>query len=263
MGGKTAAEAGKPQVFRSPVAMVIWVVWLLFAAANLVDLALQGRDHVSLIAAAILVLITGVAYVGALRPKVIVQDEALLIRNPLREHRIPWPNVARVDVSDLLRVHCRRPGPAQAGTGDKDKAISAWAVHYSRRRQYSQDVKARRAALRSTGRSGGRSGGMTQFGIPQSAQSRNRMPASYGVPNRQNQEAEALKVVQILNGRIADARAEQDNKRDTDQGTILTSYDGYQSGVASGRPLLTSRWNTPAILALVIPALILLVVCLI
>ncbi len=43
---------GTVQTFRSPTAAVIWVVWLLFAVANWIDLAVQGRDHLSVVAAA-------------------------------------------------------------------------------------------------------------------------------------------------------------------------------------------------------------------
>ena len=56
----------KPQIFRSPTAVVVWVVWLLFAVGNWIDLAVQGRDHLSVVAAAVLLLATGVAYVTAL-----------------------------------------------------------------------------------------------------------------------------------------------------------------------------------------------------
>ena len=66
--GKRSGATGGPQTFRSPTAVVVWWVWLLFAAANLIDLAVQGRDHESLVAAAILLMATGVAYVTAQRP---------------------------------------------------------------------------------------------------------------------------------------------------------------------------------------------------
>ena len=52
---------GWPQTFRSPTAVMIWWVWLLFLVANLIDIAVQGRDHASVVAAAILLLATGVA----------------------------------------------------------------------------------------------------------------------------------------------------------------------------------------------------------
>jgi hypothetical protein len=266
-GGKTASEAGKPQVFRSPTAVVVWVVWLLFAVGNLTDLAIQGNDHTSLIAAGILVMGTGVAYVAAQRPRVIAEDDRLIVRNPLKDHRLPWGSIARVDVSDLLRVHCKPPGQAGVGAGQVDtgqgkagkaKVITAWAVHYSRRRQYSADVKLRRDAMRAAGPRPRRLGGTSQFGIPQSKnsqQSRNNQPGAYGAPQ---QEAEALKVVRLLNDRIDAARIEQATERDTDQGTILASYNSQQRNPQAP----TSSWSPRAIVALLVPAIILLVVCL-
>ena len=96
----------KPQVFRSPTAVVVWVVWLLFAVGNWIDLAVQGRDHLSVVAAAVLLLATGAAYVTAQRPRIIADDAGVTVRNPLRDHRIGWAGVADVDLVDLLRVHC-------------------------------------------------------------------------------------------------------------------------------------------------------------
>ena len=79
---KRADTAGGPQTFRSPTAVVLWWVWLLFAAANLIDLAVQGRDRLSLVAAAILVLATGVAYVTAQRPRIIADTAGAPNPNP-------------------------------------------------------------------------------------------------------------------------------------------------------------------------------------
>lgn len=259
MNPKAASEIGKPQVFRSSVAVVIWLAWLAFVVANLIDLAVQGRDHVSLIAAAILILSAGVAYVAAQRPRVIAADDALTIKNPLRDHRIPWTSISRVDVSDLLRVHCKPPGQTGTGAGagaekvGKGKAISAWAVHYSRRRQYSADVKARRDALRSQGPRARMGGGMSQFGIPQS---RRAQPSSYGAAP---QEAEALRIVRVLNDRVAAAGIAEASARDSDEGTILASQ------AAGNRPgeTLTSTWSPLAVAALAIPAVLLVIVCLI
>ena len=77
----------KPQIFRSPTAVVVWVVWLLFAVGNWVDLAVQGRDHLSVVAAAVLLLATGAAYVTAQRPRIIADEAGVTVRNPLRDHR--------------------------------------------------------------------------------------------------------------------------------------------------------------------------------
>ena len=141
----------KPQIFRSPTAVVVWVVWLLFAVGNWIDLAVQGRDHLSVVAAAVLLLATGVAYVTAQRPRIIADDAGVTVRNPLRDHRIGWAGVAEIDLVDLLRVHCAWGGPPGAAPADREhhKVISAWAIHYSRRRQFAAEAKARRGARRS------------------------------------------------------------------------------------------------------------------
>src|SRR5580704_3156404 len=133
VGRKKRAEAtGGPQVFRSPTAVIIWWVW---------------------------VLVTGIAYVTAQRPRVIADGAGITIVNPLRDHHIGWAGVTEVDVADLLRVHCRR-GP------DDTKVIYSWAVHYSRRRKAAAEVKARRTAARmSSGRSSFGTFGLSRGGF--------------------------------------------------------------------------------------------------
>ena len=130
------------EVYRSPAAVIIWWLWVLFAVANLIDLAVQGRDHLSLVAAVALLLVTGIAYVGARRPRVIAAPDALTIVNPLRDHRISWPALAAADSTDLLRVRCEWPGGK--------RAVYAWAVHSSRRRQLATELRAKRQAERAT-----------------------------------------------------------------------------------------------------------------
>jgi len=142
--GKRGKVDGGPQTFRSTTAIMVWWVWLLFFAANMVDLAVQGHDHASAVAAAILVLGTGVAYVCAQRPRVVADDAGVTIRNPLRDYRIGWSGVTEVDLADLLRVHCA--WDSQQDGKRHTKIISAWAVHYSRRRKLVAENRARRAS---------------------------------------------------------------------------------------------------------------------
>lgn len=145
---KAGPEEPKPQVFRSPIAIVVWWLWVLFAIANLIDLAVQGRQHASAVAAAILVLVTGFAYIAAQRPRIITASGELTVRNPLRDHQISWGSVVKVDAADLVRVYCEWPldpganhGADQAGvTGQR--VIHAWAVHSSRRRQAVAQMRA-------------------------------------------------------------------------------------------------------------------------
>lgn len=133
------------QVFRPTAAVVLWWLWAAFALANLVDIAVQGRDHTSAVVAAVIVAITGVVYTCALRPRVIADTGGITLVNPLREHRIPWAAVTAVDVGDTLRIHCLRPG------GGKEKVLHSWAMQSSRRGQARAELRSRRTAAR-TGR---------------------------------------------------------------------------------------------------------------
>jgi Bacterial PH domain len=63
---------------------------VLFAAANLIDLAIQGRDHLSVVAAFSLLAVTGVVYVTARRPRIVADADGLTIVNPVRVHRVGW-----------------------------------------------------------------------------------------------------------------------------------------------------------------------------
>jgi Bacterial PH domain len=268
----------QPQTFRSTTALVVWVVWVLFAVGNWIDLAVQGRDHSSVVAAAILLMATGVAYVTALRPRVLVDDAGLTIKNPVRDHRISWAAVTDVDLMDLLRVHCtlpQAPGRGQQGQGERRKVISAWAIHYSRRRQYSADTKARRAATRTAG---GSRPSMFGGGLMSATRS-----MSYGVPapvpsarsSSVDTEAEAKLIVRLISERATAARAEALwTASTTTPGDTTTSTEAAPSraaapastataaSAAASTRLLTSTWSTRAIAALVIPALILLIVIL-
>jgi len=134
--GKQADPDGR-QVFRSPIATLIWWVWVLFAVGNLIDLAVQGRDHLSVIAACTLLLITGVMYATALR--------------------VGWPAVVGFDSTELLRVRCR--WTAEDGTESDMRAFYAWAVHSSRRRQVGAEMRAQRRARGSSSARGIRFGG--------------------------------------------------------------------------------------------------------
>jgi hypothetical protein len=257
----------QPQTFRSPTALVVWVVWLLFAAGNWIDLAVQGRAHASVVAAAVLLLATGVAYVTAQRPRVIVGDAGLTIKNPVRDHRISWAAVTDADLMDLLRVRCN--------LGERKKTISAWAVHYSRRRQLSADVKTRRAAARSAG-----AGRPSLFGgLPAASRG-----MSYGAPPAASRDSstedDAKLIVRLINERATAARAEAPWTASTPAtpdpastatapaSTTTTSTTDTAASANSVAPatdgtrLLTSTWSTTAIAALVIPAVILLIVCL-
>jgi hypothetical protein len=185
--GKTGDEKDKPQVFRSPVAVIVWWVWLLFAVGNLIDLAVQGRDHTSAVAAAILVFVTGVVYVTAQLPRVVASPDDVKIRNPLRDHVIGWGAVNKIDTLDLLRVHCAWEVDGKT----KTKVFHAWAVQHSRRRDAVQ--KAREARQMRRGLAPTRSGGV-------------RGPGSVALPDPVNPLGSPQHAVESLQARLTAAR---------------------------------------------------------
>ena len=138
------ADPDGRQVFRSPIATVVWWIWVLFAVGNLIDLAVQGRDHLSVVAACTLLVITGIVYATAQRPRIIADDDGLTIVNPLRAHQVGWPAVVGFDSTELLRVRCL--WTARDGTQSDMRAFYAWAAHSSRRRKLAEEMRAQRRA---------------------------------------------------------------------------------------------------------------------
>jgi hypothetical protein len=215
---------GDRQTFRSPFAVAIWWIWVLFAVGNLIDLAVQGRDHLSVVAAFILVLVTGVMYTAAQRPRIIADDDGLTLANPLRDHRIGWAAITAVEATELLRVRCEWPldgGQDEAGTGKR--AIYSWAVHSSRRRQVTAQLRAERPRIRPRSAANAGSGG--SYGAPAEAAD----PPVLG---------DAGPVVAALSARAEQAQAAIPRPR--------------------ARPPV-STWYWPALAAIAIPALALVV----
>jgi hypothetical protein len=212
------------QTFRSPIAVVIWWLWVLFAAANLIDLAVQGRDHVSVVAAFILLLVTGVVYTTAQRPRVVADDAGMTIINPLREYRVGWPAVAGIESRDLLRVRCEWPlddGQRETATGKR--VIYAWAVQITRRKQAAAQVRTdRRPGARSPARTG------SMFGMPVPPDTSDQPPTA----------GDAEQMVTVLSALVEQGRA-------------------ATAGTPAKPPV--STWYWPAFAAIIIPALALVV----
>lgn len=212
----------RPQTFRSPFAVAIWWLWALFALGNLIDLAVQGRDHGSVDAAFVLLLITGVVYTVALRPRIVADSDGMTMANPLRDHRVGWAAVVGIDAAELIRVRCKWPLD-DGGTGSR--AIYSWAVHSSRRKQAAARMRAQRRAARGAPRRG--FGGFGAYGTPPEAA---RPPAPTA--------ADADHVITALTALADQARAAAPDKRAVPP---------------------VSTWNWLAVAIIVVPALALLI----
>ena len=258
--------AARPEAYRSPLAVLAWWLWLACAVAILIDIAVQEDGRSSVAAAAAVLTITAIVYVAALHPRIIAAAEGVVIRNPLREHRVAWRTVSAVDLRDLLRVHCawqeaadpHRGHGDSAGslpeTGQRTRVIQAWALQSPRRTGV---VAKRRAAI-------GRGSPARQ--------------SAGGQAVSQAGAAEPLSVVRRRESeRIATAlaeRARQEHARaaaraaETDRPGMIgtgeaaaTEWPGEanEAGEAEWPARPVSAWTWPAVLAVVIPALLLIV----
>ncbi|GAA0331086.1 PH domain-containing protein [Actinoallomurus spadix] len=93
------------KVFRSSAARFFGWAWMVFAAANLADIIWRGHDAASVVAATVMLLGCGVAYVGALRPRIVADEEGVRLHNLLRDVEVPWRGVERLEGGDAVYVH--------------------------------------------------------------------------------------------------------------------------------------------------------------
>jgi hypothetical protein len=124
----------KPLVFRSTPSFVFAWVWMVFAAANLVDLAVRGRDVTAVIAASTLLLGAGLAYVIGLRPRVVADETSVRLRNPLRDVRLPWSVVDKVETTDAIEI------------SSGDRTFRAYALQISPRARARAQARPRRGS---------------------------------------------------------------------------------------------------------------------
>ncbi|MGZ0148421.1 PH domain-containing protein [Kribbella sp. WER1] len=78
---------------------------LVIGALGLLDVVLEWRTATGVLVGSIIAIFMTLAYVGLIRPSVTLDPDHLLLRNHLRDYRIPWSKVTGADVTDLLRVH--------------------------------------------------------------------------------------------------------------------------------------------------------------
>lgn len=123
--GRATADGGKVLQMTPP--LVLWWAWVVVAVLGLGDLAVQGHNRDAINPGLVIVLITGLVYTCAFRPRVLADDDGITVRNPLRDHRVPWGAVKGIFLGDSVEVQCARPEPKS------DKTIYSWALYGSRR----------------------------------------------------------------------------------------------------------------------------------
>jgi hypothetical protein len=136
--GTKEATVAEKKVYRLPGPQVVWWVWLVFVAGNLLDLAIQGHDYESLQIAVGLLAITGLVYACTLRPRVIADADGLTMVNPLRDYRIPWPRISEIYLGESVQFRCSE------GDGASGKTLHSWALYSPRKSRVKADIRGRR-----------------------------------------------------------------------------------------------------------------------
>lgn len=113
--------------FRLMPPQVLWWVWLVFAAVNIIDLAIQAHDRFAVQVIVAIAVVTGLMYACALRPRVVTDEAGVTVRNPFRDYQVPWSGITGIFVGDSVEVACLRNPPKS------EKTIYSWALYSPRR----------------------------------------------------------------------------------------------------------------------------------
>jgi hypothetical protein len=123
--GKLTAD-GKI-LYRRLTPLVLWWVWVAFAVFCLVDVVFPAHSYFSIEFVAGLLTVTAVVYACTVRPRVIADEESVVIHNPYRDYRVGWGAVRGVFLGDAVELSCAR------SAGGKDKTVYCWALYTARR----------------------------------------------------------------------------------------------------------------------------------
>jgi hypothetical protein len=263
----------KPEVFRSAGSLILSWAWFVVAAIILVDLAVQGRDHVAVMTAATVLVITGIVYACAFRPKIVADPGGISLINPVRDHRVPWAAVVKVDVVNAVRVHC-----APAPGAEHGKVLYSWAVQSSprsarktalRREAASQPRGRLTPRPRSLGPPSPPPGSVPRYGeIPDSAKEALDRSSADFTAGRLSERAQHARqaAARAAAARLpVDGDAGQPGEAGTDQATAVAAdlrAAGDSTAVAEAEQV-TAQWAWLAIAAMVVPLLLLLLVALV
>ncbi|SDQ86610.1 PH domain-containing protein [Thermostaphylospora chromogena] len=120
------------QVFRSRAGFVMGWIWVVFAAVMAVDLVVRYNGPPSLVAGAVLAVLTVLIFLTSMRPATVLLEDGVLVRNPFRDTFVPWTAVDDVRVSYSILIEYG------------DRSVRCWAPQASARERA-------QAARRATG----------------------------------------------------------------------------------------------------------------
>jgi hypothetical protein len=117
----------------TPIALA-WA-WLAFVVFCLADVVIPAHSYLSLEVVAGLLTVSALVYACAVRPRVMADDESVLVHNPFRDYHLRWGAVRGVFLGDSIEFSCARPAPM------KDKTIYCWALYTARRSRMRSEMQ--------------------------------------------------------------------------------------------------------------------------
>jgi hypothetical protein len=169
---------------------------------------------------------------------VIEDGDGLTVVNPFRVHRLPWPRIESVETAEWVRVRYSR------GEGAASGVVNCWALYVS--------TSARRKVA--VGPAAARPDGMSRRLRGLAAQ-----PSGYGQPSsRLPDEARYLASLPVSAAIAARLNSRAERERARAGATGATGATGTDEASAA-----TATWSRPALAAVAVPAVLLLVVALV
>ncbi|TDC47207.1 PH domain-containing protein [Actinomadura sp. KC345] len=196
---------------RSTGGRVAAYAWLTFAVLNIADLVfgITGDATYSLMSLTIGVLLllgSGIAYTAGLRPAIVGDDDAVTVRNPLRDIRVPWAAVRSIKGTNAVVVRFAGPDGGELET-------RAWVHQTSPRAQARAEARAKKEQARTPG-----------------IDLRGRTPAAY-TAQRLNEilDRRRPKTRSGAPDKAAAAKAETEKSKESARGTVTWSVPAVAS----------------------------------
>ncbi|HWF81841.1 MAG TPA: PH domain-containing protein [Streptosporangiaceae bacterium] len=258
--GVPSTSAGKitqdgKRIFRMTPPLVIWWLWVGLVVFSVADLLIQGHRLVPLGYAFGGLALTGVVFACTAWPRVIADEAGIRVLNPFRVFTIPWGAVHGIYLADSVEVQCARRPPR------KDKTVYSWALSSPRRARA-------RAHLRAWQWDQGkrnRPAGYNQ--LPQSAQSLVKMTTAEIMARELaalSDEARFKSVVEDVDIDVDSIRQDDvGGRRDTASRDTVRAAGSADSPASSAVPadqvsspaeMVSSTWAWPPVLAILVPA---------
>ncbi len=215
----------QPRVFRSKAAWVLGWIWVVFAAFNTVDLIVRGRLPSALVAGAVLGVLTAIIFITCLRPCVLMRDDGVLVRNPLRDAFVPWRALDGVRVAQAIII--------DAG----ERSVRCWTPQSSARERA-------KAVRRGEALVGGRQGRWpsAQPRLPKSQQA-----AATAFAGRTHADWVAEQISETARERSRDLARKAGRTGET--GTVGEAVGGDAAAAATSSTVTTVTWSWSALVA--------------